>query len=171
MSSTANACRWACVFGSVVGAGDWRFYDVLFPPANWGALGQIRARLAGADVPGNWGTFTGVRIRPFHAFDAVRLLSGIRLGGKMLAVVPRQPAIGLRRDIPRVQLELIQVVQRADAGQLAAVNQAHVNVANQRAAAGFVEHRVLAMKNRFFQRPFTKVIVQRRAGFAQEQRQ
>lgn len=99
----------------VVGAGDWRFYDGPFPPANWGALGQVRGRLAGADVRGNRGTFTGVRIRPFHALDAVRLLSGIRFGGEILAVVPRQPAIRLHRNIGGVQLELIEVVQRADA--------------------------------------------------------
>ena len=55
----------------------------------------------------------------------------------------------VRGDIRRVELQLVQIVERIGAAQLASVDQAHVHVADAGAVAGLVEHRILAMQNRF----------------------
>ena len=48
----------------------------------------------------------------------LRVLSSMRCGGKVVAIIPRHPPIRMRDHFRRMQLELIQVVQRVDVIQL-----------------------------------------------------
>ena len=87
---------------------------------------------------------------------------------KVVAIIPGHPAIRMHGDICRVELELVQVVQRVDSIQFTSVNQAHVDVADEGAFARFVKHGILPMQNRFLQRAFANIVIQRCARLAQE---
>ena len=56
-------------------------------------------------------------------------------------------------------------------GEFASVDQAHEQVPDLGAILVFVEQSVLAVKNDFFERPLTNVVVQGCCRLAQEQRQ
>ena len=68
-------------------------------------------------------------------------------------------------------LQLGEVVERIGPAEFAGVDQAHVQVADVGAVLRFVKQRILAVEDRLFQCPLADVIVQRRTGLLQEQRQ
>ncbi len=49
-----------------------------------------------------------------NAHGRLAALSDFRRGSKVVAIIPRQPTIGMRRDGCRVELKLIQVIQCVD---------------------------------------------------------
>jgi hypothetical protein len=68
----------------------------------------------------------------------------------------------------RVTLKFGQVVEGIRSTQLAGVDQAHKQVPDVRATTGLVEQGVLAVQDGTLQRPLAHVVIQRRAGYAQE---
>jgi hypothetical protein len=70
-----------------------------------------------------------------------------------------------------MSMEFLEVVERIDLVQLARLNQTHVQIADRGAIIRLIEQRVLTMNNGLFQRPLDHIVVQRRAGHAQEQRE
>ncbi len=54
-----------------------------------------------------------------------RVLRSIGNGFEVLEIILGQPAIRRLRDLCRVELQLVQIVERIDSAQLAGVNQAH----------------------------------------------
>src|SRR6516164_11322276 len=91
--------------------------------------------------------------------------------GQRVAVVPWHPELGARRKRVGVQLQLRQVVERVRLVQLARVDQAHEQIANLRPITGLVEQGILAVQDGLLQGKFAHVVVQRRTGLTQEQRQ
>jgi hypothetical protein len=63
--------------------------------------------------------------------------------------------------IPAMSLQLTELVKRIDPGQLASVDQGHKKIPYLSAVPRLVEQGVLAKENRFLQRSFTKIVVQR----------
>ena len=88
-----------------------------------------------------------------------------------VAVVPWHPALGIGGKRLGVPLQLGQVVERVRLVQLARVDQTHEQIANLGPIPGLVEQGVLAVQDRLLQGPLAHVVVQRRPGLAQEQRQ
>ena len=68
-------------------------------------------------------------------------------------------------------LQLGQIVEGVGPIQFAGVDQAQIQVPRRRTVAGLEEQGILAVQDRLFQGPLAEIIVQRRAGHAQEQRQ
>jgi len=62
------------------------------------------------------------------------------------------------RHIQGVELQLVQIIKRIDVVQLAGVNQAHIDIANPSAVAGFVEKGIFAEKNCLLERAFADVM-------------
>ena len=100
-----------------------------------------------------------------------RALGGGREVRERLAVIPGQKAFGMSRDFGGVTEQFAQVIERVDLVQFAGVDQAHKHVADASAVRGFVEQRILPMYDRLLQRPLANIVVQRRAGLTQKQRQ
>ena len=90
--------------------------------------------------------------------------------GKLVAIVPRHPVIRMFSEVRRIQLQLIQVVERICTVELASINQAHKDVTDVGAIVSLVEHGILAVKDGLLECPFTNIVVQRRARLTQEQR-
>src|SRR3954470_5869849 len=87
------------------------------------------------------------------------------------AVVPRHPEPGAGRKLVSVSPQLGQVVERVGTVQLAGVDQAHEQVADGGAVPRLVEQGVLAVQDGLLQGPLAQIVVQRRTGLTQEQRQ
>ena len=68
-------------------------------------------------------------------------------------------------------LELGQIIEGIGPIEFAGVNQAHENVADVGAVVGLVKQGIPPVSDGLFQRPLADVIVQRRSGYAQEERQ
>jgi hypothetical protein len=70
-----------------------------------------------------------------------------------------------------VFLQLGEVVEGIGVVQLTSVDETHEEVAHLGALAGFIEQRILAMQDGLLQGPLADVVVERRSGLAQEERE
>ena len=86
----------------------------------------------------------------------------------MLVVVPGQPQRGLGHHVIGMVHQGLQVLERIHLAQLAGVDETHERVADRSPLLRLEEQRVPAMSNRFLQRAFTHIVVQRRTCLAQE---
>ncbi len=68
-------------------------------------------------------------------------------------------------------MQLGEVIERVDFIQFAGMDNAHEQVAHPGTVESFVEAGVFSVQNRLLQGPFADIIVQRRTGLSQEQRQ
>jgi len=75
------------------------------------------------------------------------------------------------RQLLGVFLQLAEVLEGIDAVQFARVDQAHEQIAHLGAVLGLIEQTIFSVQNAFLQGSLDEVGIQRRAGFAEEQRQ
>src|SRR6185312_2504162 len=90
---------------------------------------------------------------------------------EIVAIVPGQPFRRLLLQLIRMPQQFRQVVEWIRSVQLAGVDQAHKEVAYFRTVQRFVEERVLAVQNRFFQSTLDDVVVDGNAGMPEKQRE
>ena len=64
-----------------------------------------------------------------------------------------------------------EILKSVDLVQFAGMDQAHEQIAHPGPVLSFVEVRVLAVQNNFFQSSLTDVVIERRSGMSQEQSQ
>ena len=74
-------------------------------------------------------------------------------------VVPRHPAVRFGRHLIGVPVKLGQIFEGADMTLFASVDQTHIHVPNPSPVLCFVEERVLAMDDCFFECAFADIIV------------
>jgi len=94
-----------------------------------------------------------------------------RGGHQRFAIVPWQPTIGMRGSRFRVAIEVRQVIEWIGHAELARSDQAHQRITNPGSFSRSIKEGIFAVKYRFFECPFTNVVIKGCSRFSQEQRQ
>ena len=78
---------------------------------------------------------------------------------KCIAVVPRQPVVGVRGQLISMLLQFGEIVEGINVVQFTGVDQAHEQVSHASPVRGFIKVGVLTMEDSLFQGSFAHVVV------------
>ena len=90
-------------------------------------------------------------------------------GRECLTKIPRHPHFGRVINGCLMALERNEIFEGVFLGKFSAVDQAHEEITDLGATLGAIKQRILSVKNRFLERSFTNIVVQRGTWFTQKQ--